>query len=471
MPVRRILTVLAALSLAAAVAAPLGGSAPRMWVGFHDDPSFRWEGDRGATLDRVRAANATLVRAVVTWAQVAPERPANATDPFDPAYRLDDLDELVRGAQQRGLEVLLSIWGTPRWANGGKTPNVMPTRLADLRDFSQALASRYSGRNSGYPFVRFWSVWNESNLQLFLTPQFDARRKIVGPRNYAKLYAAAYAGIKAGNPRALVGIGETSSHGRDRKLPGNSDTIAPATFARLVAAANPRLKFDAWAHHPYPVPVNMKPTQKVRWPNVALTSLPQFEQSLDKWFKRRGIRIWITEYGHETRPAEPAGVTLAQQASYVRQAMTMLRADARVQMFVWFIWQDSRTSLWQSGMLGLTGATKPALSRYTAEARKVDARNPLMQSKAGLRTIPVRLPLREFCVTNPVGSPIGATVRVRTGSSLVAVSQPLLTLGSDCTGTTTIQVRVAAKKTYIATFDLNDDSGLTAQRTATIVGR
>ena len=52
MPVRRILTVLAALSLAAAVAAPLGGSAPRMWVGFHDDPSFRWEGDRGATLDR-----------------------------------------------------------------------------------------------------------------------------------------------------------------------------------------------------------------------------------------------------------------------------------------------------------------------------------------------------------------------------------------------------------------------------------
>ena len=184
---RRILTVLAALSLAAAVAAPLGGSAPRMWVGFHDDPSFRWEGDRGATLDRVRAANATLVRAVVTWAQVAPERPANATDPFDPAYRLDDLDELVRGAQQRGLEVLLSIWGTPRWANGGKTPNVMPTRLADLRDFSQALASRYSGRNSGYPFVRFWSVWNESNLQLFLTPQFDARRKIVGPRNYAKL--------------------------------------------------------------------------------------------------------------------------------------------------------------------------------------------------------------------------------------------------------------------------------------------
>jgi hypothetical protein len=471
MLVRRILTVLAALSLAAAVAAPLSGSAPRMWVGFHDDPSFRWEGDRGATLDRVRAANATLVRAVVTWAQVAPERPANARDPFDPAYRLDDLDELVRAAQQRGLEVLLSVWGTPRWANGGKTPNVMPTRLNDLRDFSQALAARYSGRNAGYPFVRFWSVWNESNLQLFLTPQFDARGKIVGPRNYARLYAAAYAGIKAGNPRALVGIGETSSHGRDRELPGKSDTIAPGTFARLVAAANPRLKFDAWAHHPYPVPVMMKPTQKVRWPNVALSSLPRFEASLDVWFKRRGIPIWITEYGHETRPAEPAGVTFAQQAAYVRQAMTILRADSRVQMFIWFIWQDSRTSLWQSGMLGLTGATKPALSRYTVEAHKVDARNPILRTTAGLRTLNVRLPLREFCVTNPPGSQLGATVRVRLGSSLVSVSQPVLTLGSDCTGTTTLQLRVAAKRTYVATYDLNDQSGLTTRRTATIVVR
>jgi hypothetical protein len=215
----------------------------------------------------------------------------------------------------------------------------------------------------------------------------------------------------------------------------------------------------------------MKPTQRVRWPNVSLASLPQFEQSLDKWFKRIGVPIWITEYGHETRPDEPGGVTLAQQAAYVRQAMEILRADPRVQMFVWFIWQDSRTSLWQSGMLSLTGATKPALSRYTSEARRVDARNPVVRVAPGLRRISVRLPLREFCVTNPPGSPIGATVRVRLGKTLVAVSQPQLALGSDCTGTTVVTVRVARKKTYVATFDLNDDSGLTARRTLTIQAR
>ena len=92
----------------------------------------------------------------------------------------------------------------------------------------------------------------------------------------------------AGNTEAQVAIGETSSNGRDKKKPGVSDAVAPGTFAQLVAKANKNLKFDAWAQHPYPVPVNQKPTQKVKWPNVALTSLPQFETSLDKWFGLNG---------------------------------------------------------------------------------------------------------------------------------------------------------------------------------------
>ncbi|HWG56970.1 MAG TPA: cellulase family glycosylhydrolase, partial [Gaiellaceae bacterium] len=248
--------------------APVASAAPRMYVGFHDDPNLRYAANRAATLDQVQASNATVVRTLVTWAHVAPKRPANAANPFDPSYRFDDLDELVRNSQARGLEVLLTIWGTPKWANGNKAPNHVPTRAADLQNFARALASRYSGRHAGYPFVRFYSVWNESNLQLFLAPQFDARGKSVGPRHYARIAAAAYAGIKAGNSRALVAMGETSSHGRDKRLKGFSDTHSPGRFAQLVAAANPRLRFDAWAHHPYPTPQNLKPTQKVRWPNV-----------------------------------------------------------------------------------------------------------------------------------------------------------------------------------------------------------
>ena len=95
------------------------------------------------------------------------------------------------------------------------------------------LATRYNG-STGHGTVGLYSVWNEPNLQLFLTPQYIGK-KIVGPANYAKLFKAAYAGIKAGNPAAHVAIGETSARGRDKPLTTAAHRWHPATFARLVA--------------------------------------------------------------------------------------------------------------------------------------------------------------------------------------------------------------------------------------------
>ena len=146
-----------------------------MWVGFHDDPSFRWVADRHERVAGAAQANASIIRLLVQWNLVAKTRPATPTDPFDPAYEFGDIDEAVLAAQENDQEVILTISGTPRWANGGKNPNVMPRRIADFGNFSRAIASRYSGRFEGYPFVRFWSVWNEPNLQRFLSPQFDTR--------------------------------------------------------------------------------------------------------------------------------------------------------------------------------------------------------------------------------------------------------------------------------------------------------
>ena len=202
------LLIIAVIGTLAAI--PAATAADRMWVGFHDDPVFRWNDGRMSELDKAVFEHATIIRTLVTWANVAPTKPANAADPFDPAYKLDDVDELVRNAQQRGIEVLITIWGTPKWANDGKTPNFLPTNVSDFRQFAQAIAARYSGRYAGYPFVRFYGVWNESNLSQFLSPQYDASGAIVAPAAYAKIAAAAYTGIKAGNSKALVAIGETS---------------------------------------------------------------------------------------------------------------------------------------------------------------------------------------------------------------------------------------------------------------------
>src|SRR5215208_768282 len=139
-----------------------------MYLGFLDDQSFRFEPDRVAALDRAKSVDASVVRTIVQWNTVGAKKPRAATNPFDPAYRSDDLDELVRHAQQRGIEVLLDVWGTPAWANGGRPPNVAPADPRDLQDFAQAVSRRYSGAFPGYPFARFFSVWNEPNNPRFL---------------------------------------------------------------------------------------------------------------------------------------------------------------------------------------------------------------------------------------------------------------------------------------------------------------
>jgi len=468
--VKPLLRLLVVLSLALLSWIPAATAADRMWMGFHDDPVFRWNDGRTDELDRAVAEHATIIRTLVTWANVAPTKPDRPTDPFDPAYKLDDVDELVRNAQQRGMEVLITLWGTPKWANGGKTPNYLPTRTTDFRQFAQAIAARYSGRYAGYPFVRFFGIWNESNLGQFLSPQFSSAGKIVGPAAYARLAAAAYAGIKAGNRRALVAIGETSSHGRDKPLTGNSDTISPGMFAQLVAKANPRLRFDAYAHHPYPYPVFQKPGQRVKWPNVSLTSLPRFEKSLDSWFHRRNIPIWITEYGHETKPGEPLGVTERQQAAYLPQAVALARKDPRVQMFIWFVFRDSSGSTWQSGLYRQSGAAKPILARWRQIAGPLDARDPSIRVRGGTRNPLVSLPVREICTTNAPDSEVGVTYRVYQGTKFVKVAQTAVSLGDDCAISLRPAYTIAKRLTYRVVFELNTSNGVFVTRTATITG-
>jgi Cellulase (glycosyl hydrolase family 5) len=459
-------------SIVAAMAfATTATAADRMWIGFHDDPSFRWSETRQDELQLARNANATLVRILVEWHQVAQTKPANPSNSFDPAYTFQEIDDLIRNAQARGMEVILSLWGTPAWANGDAKPNVLPTNAADYGDFARAVASRYSGKRAGFPFVRFYGIWNESNISLFLSPQFSAAGKIVGPAAYAKLVKAAVPAIKAASSRAQVSIGETSSTGRDKPRGGTgSDSVAPATFARLLAPAVKGVKFDAWAQHPYPFPVNMKPSQKVRYPNVTLLSLPRFEKDLDTWFGRKNLPIWITEYGHETKPGEPLGVTEAVQAKYAAEAIGLAKADPRVQMFVWFVFRDSPGSVWQSGLYRTNGSARPAVKTWAAAALGVDAVNGKVTVKGGTKNPKVTVYLREYCANNGVGTAVGSTTRVWEGAKLVGITQPSAPLGIDCTIRIPAPVTVLKGKTYRVEVAANTKTTATITRTITLVG-
>jgi hypothetical protein len=457
-PARLVLVTFAALLLAPAGVA---AAAVRMPIGFYDDPSFRWSASRQENLQAAAAAGGTVIHTTASWPGLAPTKPADAADGSDPAYQLSDLDDLVATAALFHQRVMIDITGTPKWANGGLTPNRMPTRLSDLTTFAHMLATRYNG-SSGHGTVGLYSVWNEPNLQLFLSPQY-AGKKIVGPANYAKLYKAAYAGIKAGNPSARVAIGETSARGRDKPLATASASVAPATFARLVAQTK-GLRFDAWAHHPYPTAKNLPPTQKVRYPNVTLSTLPQFESDLKKWY-HRAVPIWITEYGHETKPGDPQGVSTATQAAYARQSLTIARNDPNVQMFIWFTFRDSSINPWQSGLESPSGAHKPSYNAFSALARAIDGTT--VTGRAGVSPrVTMYVPYLNYYAG--VGSGIGLTYNVFDGSKQVAVGQANAPLTADQSVTFTAAFKPVKGHTYRVIATLGEQNGHSDTRTATV---
>jgi hypothetical protein len=466
----RTLRLVLVMLAAAALAAPAGLAAERMWIGFHDDPSFRWVSDRQSRIESSAQQGASLMRLLVRWNQTVPSRPVDASDPFDPSYNFDDLDEAIRTAQRADMEVVLTLYGTPRWANGGRGANFMPRRVADFRSFTEAIASRYSGRFDGYPFVRFWTVWNEPNLQLFLAPQFDSRGRSVAPRNYALLYAAAYEGIKAGNPRALVAMGETSARGTDNPK-GIRPVHSPGRFVEGIAKANPRLKFDAYSHHPYPFTPSLKPSQKVRWPSITLGSLPLLEANLKKLFNRKSVPIWVTEYGHETRPQDTLGISYAKQAAYIRESIAIARSYPFVTMFVWFVYQDDPGQPWDSGLYTQSGTAKGSSPpRFSSAAKPLDARHAVLPLRRGTATPLVTLYTRRFCVVDEPGTNIAIDWRVSVGGRVVDTGHQTAPLQASCTISFRMSGFTVAGRSSLATFEVHDIHGTKLTRRVTIRG-
>ncbi|HST13275.1 MAG TPA: DUF5722 domain-containing protein [Gaiellaceae bacterium] len=445
---------LLALTAFLMIGAATASAQPRMPIGFFDDPTFRWSADRMDNLQRASAVGASIIHTTSNWAALAPTRPADASSGDDPAYKLSDLDELVQRASSFGMRVMINITGTPKWANGNKKPNVMPKKVGDLQAFARMLATRYNGLQ-GKGYVGLWSVWNEPNLQQFLTPQYVGK-KIVSVANYAKLYKAAYAGIKAGNRAAQVAIGETSAQGRDKPSKGSSQTVSPGNFAKLHSKVK-GLKFDAWAHHPYPTAPGAKPTEKVRYPNVTLSTMPKFEKDLHTWFKRT-VPIWITEYGHETKPGEKKGVSLATQAAYAKQALGIARKDPNVQMFIWFTFRDSSGNPWQSGLLQPSGSTKPSYSAFGSVARQTDGTT--TNVRAGRApTVTMYFPVLAFY--NGAGTVCGLTYKVVDGSKTIAVAQPATGLRANQSLVFPTTFKPVKKHTYTITATANDPNGHT----------
>ena len=196
-----------------------------------------------------------LIRVQLRWGGpggVAIRRPATPGDPSDPAYNWVIYDRAVRRAATVGIKLIFSIWGTPRWENGGAGYNVAPRSAVDLQQFAVAAANRYSGSYAPpnapvLPAVKYWLAWNEPNNPVFLKPQFKRVGKtwtFEAAQDYAKICEAVWAGVHAARVTGdKVACGLTAPRGNNN--PGQPRaSVAPLTFLNAVHAAGLK-HFDA----------------------------------------------------------------------------------------------------------------------------------------------------------------------------------------------------------------------------------
>jgi hypothetical protein len=388
----RILVFAAAVAAVAGLAADRAPASGRLQLGIYDDASVLGRPDDAFPL--LEQLRVQVIRVTLHWGGtlgVARNgKPQNATDPDDPAYDWFAYDRAVRDADAAGIKVLFSIVDTPKWANGGKGVNRAPTRASDLRNFAYAAARRYSGSfvaddddpatvDDTLPAARYWLAWNEPNNPLFLAPQWVRKGKgkqrhwvAQSPIDYAKICNAVFTGVHLTTlANEKVGCGVTAPRGNNQPA-SSRPSIGPLPFLKAVKPAGLK-RFDFYAHHPYygqpsETPTSMPTSNRGKRgriaPPVLLGNINELIKELTRLYGPK--KLWITEYGYQTRPPDRAfGVTWAKQAAYLKQAVRIARRNPRIDTLVWFLLRDeTRLGGWQSGLMTATMVRKPSFAAF-----------------------------------------------------------------------------------------------------------
>jgi hypothetical protein len=370
---RRLLLVFAV----ALLTAPAATASSKLRLGITDSGSAYY-GD-GTLYPTLHELNASLLRVTLNWGGklgVARRKPVEPADPDDRAYDWRLYDRIVLSAAANHVEVVFTIFGTPPWANGGQSPTHAPRSTAALEDFAYAAAMRYSGtyaRNDGtvLPVVRRWTAWNEPNLRIGLYDQWRrvrGRWRVQSAIDYARICNAVVVGVHALFAHQLVACGVTAARGNNNprtKYP----SVSPVAFVDAMHRAGAR-GFDAYAHQPYYGSPRETPSTKPPGSHaVTLANISVLERELRRLY-RRAVPFWLTEYGYQTSPPDRLlGVTWAQQARYLTQAVTIARRDPRVDVLLWFLLEDERdVARWQSGLITAAGVRKPSFAAFQRAA-------------------------------------------------------------------------------------------------------
>jgi hypothetical protein len=378
-----------AVVAAACTAAGTAWASPRVAYGIQDDA---WLAYGPGTLEqRVRKLDrlgVKLVRYTLRWDQIAATQPLTPRRADDPAYQWGAADTVLPVLRAHDIDVLLTIWGAPRWTNGGLGPNFAPLSKWSIALFAEAAAARF-------PWVRKWLIWNEPNLPGFLEP--------TNPSVYVqRILNPAYDALHAVSRANDVGGGATAPYG----------PVSAVAWIHGMRAARARL--DAYAHNPYPARPHIETPLSTgcgRCHSLTMASLQTLQRETSKAWGP--VRLWLTEYGYQTNPPDPVfGVSLAAQARYVADAALRVYWASRVDMLVQFLVRDDADpDGWQSGLFSARGRAKPAARVFPLPLAQMSRRGAGVTIWGQLRAHQGRRPYRLQEVFGSFDRWIGGTRR------------------------------------------------------------
>jgi hypothetical protein len=305
----------------------------------------------------------------ISWPVVAPTRPVDPTNPDDPAYNWPaDIDTAIAEGRKHGIKVSLMLISSPPWANGGRDQRWAPKNPKDFAAFATAASRRYPG-------VRHWMIWSEPTKSGNFQPlepdegrMLRGRKKLRGPRTYARLLDAAYVSLKRVSRRNLVIGGNTFTVG----------TVAPLRWVKaLKLPGGRRPRMDMWGHNPF----------SARAPNLKAPSLGSgyadfndvdtLARYLDRAYRKapvkrqRHMKLFLSEYSLPTDHANfefNFYVSRKTQARWLSKALRITRRYRRIYTFGYLgLYDDDlrpNNDQVERGLLTRSGERKPAYRAF-----------------------------------------------------------------------------------------------------------
>jgi hypothetical protein len=268
---------------------------------------------RQHSLDLLRAAGVTWIRQQLPWEQIEPVAKGQTTDPRFGNSTWAKFDDIVERASGLGLQLILRLDTSPRWALPPDAVDGLgpPILDVDYWDFVGQVATRYRGRVAAY------QIWNEPNLN----SEWGGRTPDAAA--YARLLRGATERIHAVDPSARVLMAALAP-----TLTENADALNELIYLQQLYDAGVRGAFDIMAVQVYGLRGGPDDPRIDR--SDVTFSRPSLIRQLMERNGDGATPAWATEMGWNVNPPDLpeqrfGRVTPSLQARYTVRAINRVR--------------------------------------------------------------------------------------------------------------------------------------------------